>query len=351
MSIFNKHNLDHQIGIELNDRIVRFAVIRRSGQQNVLKSYGASALPDEAIVNGLIIKPELVAQKLKAALSSAVGAKISTRYVTASIPEPHVFTTVFNSPTTDQASLSEAVQWEALQHIPFSRDEVQFDWSPIEQAPESLVLVGAVPKNVVSGLIKVFHLAGLVPLNLQAESAAVIRSIIAADDLKKTQLLIDLGANRTTVIITRDGTVYFSSTTAEFTGRRLTERVADKLKLSDNRAEKAKRLFGLNPRLGKGEVRRALLPAFTALVQRLMHIEHFVVEHLPKSVSKITGLTLTGGGSELPGLSDALAHETRLPVSRPLPSETLAFKASDIIPDPTAQLSLATAFGLALNKK
>lgn len=340
---------EHHLGLELNDRIIRFAVIRRRGQRNDLRSYGAAPLPDDAIVNGVIVKPEIVAQKIKLALGDPIGKKISTKYAVVAVPESHVFITVIGIPKTDRSNLAEAVQWEALQHIPFSSDEVQFDWTLIGHASEPLAQVGAVPKNVVDALIRTIRLAGLTTISLVAESSATIRSIISGDDYHQTLLVIDLGANHSSVILTREGTVYFSSTISEFAGHYLTQLVCDKLRLNANQAEKAKRLFGLNQRNGKGEVRRALMPAFLSLVNRLSQIERFIGEHLPKSIPKVAGIVLTGGGSELPGLIQALSSNLRLPVIRPLPADVLALKPSTYFPNEAAQFSLATAFGLALN--
>ena len=97
------------------------------------------------------------------------------------------------------------------------------------------------------------QLAGIVPVVLEPESAALCRSALDVQPAPGSHLIIDLGATRTGIIIAETDLVAYSST-VNLSGIGLTQVLQTKLGLNAEEAEQAKRICGLVPKRGKGAV-------------------------------------------------------------------------------------------------
>jgi type IV pilus assembly protein PilM len=340
---------EQALALEIDDLAVRLARFVRTRKKTlVLSTWNTVSLPPGAMLNGSVQKPEVVRTAIAQAIQTAKGRRLNPRFVSVIVPEPHVFTTLVPI-QGNQTPTREQVETEASQHLPFPLDEVQLDYQILESTPQfHRVLVGAVPNETVSELTKLIESCRLVPIILEPESAAVVRAVTEPGEPDRTQLILDLGQSITSVLVARQDVVQFSSSSKSFSGANLTATVADRLHLTLTQAEKAKRLFGLFPKEGKGEVRKALLPLTNELLARLHEIENFATTHLPIPTKSIAAIKLTGGGSALPGLGELLGSELRIPISSALPSDVYHWDAhSANLPD-DVQRSMTAVLGAAL---
>lgn len=338
----------HSLAIEIDDSAVRLAQLNRRGTSLELVSWNVVDLPNGSIVNGVPQKPDVIAAAIRRAIQTVSGSKLSTKYVGSIIPEVHAFMTAVRLKNPTVPTL-ETIQPEIFQHLPYPQDEVQLDWKEISHDKnESLITVGAIPKQIINSYLTIFHQTKLVPILLEAESTAIARSVLSPSDQGHTVLVLDLGKNLTTAFIVENGAVRFSSSSAQFSGAELTSIIGSRLHLTSQQAEKAKRLFGLLVQHGKGEVRRALLPSSDQLVKRLEHIEEYATNLLANPTKRITEIVLTGGGSALLGLPELLQTELRLPVSLPLPLEIHRIKQQRVTLSDDQQRSGTAVLGTAL---
>jgi type IV pilus assembly protein PilM len=336
------------IALEIDDSAVRLACIGRHRNALELDSWNSIELPQNAVSNGLILKPEIVRAAILSAIQTAHGRHSTPRYVALTIPEPHVFVT--SSLIQDPGDVTlETIESTTLQNVPFPIEDVQIDWSTIDKTPQgSLVLIGAIPKDIIQSYVELIHGAGLIPLIIEPESAALARAIFGRPLAARNALVIDFGQAVTTILVCQNGVVRFSSSSNQFSGSELTQAISNHLELTMVQAEKAKRLFGLLPKQSKGEVRKVLLPGANLLIKRIEEIEAYVSSHISLPLKRVTDVILTGGGSQLPGMIEFLGAELRLPVTAPLPSEIHKISIKPGLLTDDSQRSLCTVLGSAL---
>jgi type IV pilus assembly protein PilM len=348
-SLFAYHYQPRIVGIDLSDHVVRAVELQSHRGGHVLHALGEAGVPDGWLVDGEVHEPSKLADVIRTMLSHPLQGKFTSRNAVASLPEQRTFMKLVSLARFNPSEQAEAIRWEASQHLPFTLDEVELDaeFHPeLDQNNGTAVVIAAAPKTIVESYITTLTAAGLRLVGLDLESAALTRSIIH-DDAQATELLIDLGGNRTTVCVLGKGVVHFSSS-LPFSGSDLTRTVSQRLHLTLSEAEKAKRIFGLSPSRGRGRVRAALLPELHALGEKIREIITFTQNHFPE-LAPPQRLLLTGGGSLLSGIDELFQEMLNVPTLEP----SLVVKAQQ----KNAELPLgirarfSTAIGLALSSE
>jgi len=270
--------------------------------------------------------------------------------VIASIPETESFLRVIEIPHMDESEISEAVQWEVAQHIPFGLENVYLDWQMVRNKPRPgsdrlEVLVGAAEKRVVDPLHKLLASVGLDVGALELESQAIVRALISPELREKRGLLVvDLGASATNVVVHDRGTVRFTAS------------------LQKGARELYGPLDAAEREAITGRPKEVTAAAAAALAQKLqvgmdsLVIEvHGVVEFYTglDADNQVNEILLTGGGANLPGLDAAfLRHFDNVHVQRGNPWVNVIALGKKIQSPINIQESVhyATAIGLALRQ-
>jgi len=156
--------------------------------------------------------------------------------------------------------------------------------------------------------------AKLTPVMVDLNAFALFRAQAVADWGGSTVAFVDIGA-RTTNILVAANRVPRLVRTIPAGGQDATDAVASSLKLSATDAERVKREMGVG--LATQEDRKAGAEALTqtarALAEAIRNTFVFYTQNNPGA--PIQHVSLTGGGSHLPGLGQYLASAVRLPVS------------------------------------
>ncbi|PIY97287.1 MAG: hypothetical protein COY66_00110 [Candidatus Kerfeldbacteria bacterium CG_4_10_14_0_8_um_filter_42_10] len=340
-------------GLDISDRTLRAASLVRRGKNFLINSINEIDLPSGLIKDGEILKSEAIVPYLKKLIQSASPHKIKSKEVVACLPERQSFIKVIRVSKKELQPSPETIKSEVANHIPFPIDEMYLDWQVINDEPNAnagkqYVLVGAVPKNIVHTYQETLKLANLIPIVLEIESVAITRALLPLDQKKDSEgaLIIDLGLDRTSFIIFDRNLVQFTSGITDISGNRLTTMISETLSLSETEAEKAKKLAGFNPKIGKGKVRSALNTALIDLIKNVGGIIDFYREHYPEG-NLIKKIILTGGGSNLKLIDQILSNSLKLKVQR---GDSLinVEKKNVAFLNPENQVSFATSIGLAL---
>jgi len=303
------------------------------------------------MVNGLIVQPQVVQTRLRQTMDKCGLERKVADAVVASIPETQSFLRVVEIPDMRADEVSEAVQWEVAQHIPFGLENVYLDWQypvgaghkPVKGRQE--VQVGAAQKKVVDGLYSTLKAFDLDIAAFELESQAIARCLIS-EELRGKQglLLVDLGASATNVVIHDHGAVRFTASL-----RKGAADVAARLTEAEGKVLEA-RLLKLKKR---EETRLAakLMPALEELTVEIKGVVEFYnsidVQH------EVKDIILTGGGSNLPGLEQAfLKYFENVNVQRGNPWVNLISGQRKVTPPMNLKESVryATALGLALRR-
>ena len=349
--MFNTNQFKNSFGLDISDLVLRVVQLKRRGQKIQLTSLNEQLVPQGYITEGEIMSPKRVIDLLQNLISTCRGEKIKSPYVIAAIPERKTFIKLIQMPKMDVNRLSEAIKWESIQHIPMAMDEIYLDWQIIDQGAQNdkiNVLIAAAPRGLIDSYTQILEKAGLIPLALELESVAISRSIINEKESAKDycQLIIDLGGSRTNLIIYDQGTVQFTSS-IPFSGSKLTEIIANKLGFKITDAEKAKVICGLDPKKGKGIIRKTLLPSIQELITKIEEVINFYKDHFAQT-KDCRKIVLSGGGAQLKNLDSEISEAIKIPVEKANPQVNISLGKKVKFMPKEKYPSFTTAIGLSL---
>jgi len=282
-------------GLDISDRALRLIKLNKKGKKILISSYNDLAIPAEIIKNGEIKNGEKLIKLLNQLVKSAKGKKIKSKNVITVLPETKTFIKVIKIPATDNKDqLPDLVKEEIKNHIPLNIDEIYLDWQILKQNSDSIqLLVGAAAKNIVDSYFSVLEKSGLTPYVFEIEGAAIIRSLITAND-KKARIIIDFGAMRTGLIVYDQGTIQFTAS-LPISGNKITQTISKTLRLDIEKAEKSKVVCGLDPKKCEGALLKILLKSMENLTGQIKKAMVFYKTNFSES-NQIAEIVLCGGG-------------------------------------------------------
>jgi type IV pilus assembly protein PilM len=334
-------------GLEIENSSLKAIWIEKKRNKFQLVSCGRKILPRGIVQSEQIVNPQKLALEIKDLLATAQPSPIKIENVVFSIPETKAFIRTIQIPKMSSEEAREAVKWETEANIPISMDKVYLDWQVIG-SKENIedILVVAVPKNIVDSYSQAVVLAGLVPLAVEIDIVATIRSLSNSENNKQPILIADIGAENTSLAICQNQIPYFTSS-IPLSGKSFTEALQKEIGVGWEKAEKIKFKFGL----GNMDDQDMLFKIFNPLIENLAsEIErsiNFFNESI-NSADKVEKIILSGGGAllnEFPKyLGDRLKKEivTGNPMMN-IDTENFPYKISS-----RDLLSYSTVVGLAL---
>lgn len=315
--LFSINPFRKAIGIDLSDLVVR--AVQISGRPGKLKLH---AISERHLIPGLVTDGEIQnPKKLIPVLQDLLGkpwlGRFSTPYVTLALPERHTFLKIIDIPKSREGDSTEVIRFEASNHIPMNLDDVYIDWQYVHgihggRKDLQRVLVAAAPRALVESYLHLFDTLKFKPVAFELESVALYRALIPLLQKKGTNLIIDFGGSETLFMLATATTILFTSTMGTG-GDALTAAIEKKLGVSHTEAEKAKQLYGLEAKHGKGKMRSILLPLLKPYQEKLKEILNFYVDHFPAE-DALDRVILAGAGSRLKGLPDYILNVLNLPV-------------------------------------
>ena len=343
--LFNK--TPKVFGLDISGNSLKVFEFEKKGGATSIKSYTNAPLPKTLINADVITDHATFAHVLKAALEKPLFGRFDTVYAVANLPETKSFVRVIQIPKMSDAEAENAVPFEAESFIPLPIDQVYLDWQKLSESEDKMnILIIASPKDFVDSYLDVLEKSGIKPVALEVESQSCHRALIDPS-LKETLLIVDMSANRTSLIMVEDGNLQFTST-IPFAGNSFTDSVAKSLGVSLAKAEIIKYKVGIDNTAEYPNIKTSLLPVLGNLSAEIKNILRFHGEHSDKKVNKII---LTGGSARLKNLPEFLAAEfTDLPgmkVEIGNPWHTIANIHSAAMED-SESLQYTTAIGLAM---
>jgi type IV pilus assembly protein PilM len=356
MSFLNKKivNFDEKIfGLDLSDISVKVFQIEKEGERHKIRSFYTQDIPKGSLEDGVIIDKDKIIYAIKEAVKKAGPKKINTRKVICSLPESKAFLRVISIPKMEESEAKEAIKWEVEASIPLSVDQVYFDWQFIEEDKEKKdlsrqnVLTVAVSKEVVDGFMGIFQEAGLDVYGLELESIAIVRSLIKKEsENKEAFLVVDLGAQITSFIITEGNVPYFTSS-IHFSSDGITDAISKSLGVANKEAEEIKIERGLENCAEDSSVLSAIEPLLENLTAEINKTIDFYV-NTSKNNLEIKRVILSGGGSNMKGLVPYLVKKINKDVEEGDPWVNLDLGEELPSINKKKSAGFATVVGLAL---
>jgi type IV pilus assembly protein PilM len=296
-------------------KLAEFEVNEAGGlrlKQYALKSLGAEG-SQEATREGVMQKAlqELLAER-----------GIRSKDVNVCAPGFHVFSKFVKLPPVDTSKVTQIIQYEAQQNVPFPLSEVVWDYQILGSAPtgELEVLLVAIKTDIVEGLFRVAESAGL-RLQLADVSPAALCNAFRYNygDLEDCTMLLDIGAKTSNLLFFEKGKVY--SRSINLGANSITQDFSTESKLSWADAEQKKINEGFVSLGGAyEEPENAHQAAISKIARQFMTRLHIQVNQTMQFYRGQQGgsapqrLFLCGGASLMPYTAQFFAEKLNVPV-------------------------------------
>jgi len=338
----------HVIGLDLGATSIRAAILALSTKGErlsvTLHDVGSVALPAGAIVNGAVTEQAVVTQALQQ-LWATNGFK--GQRVILGVANPQVVVRPLQIPNLNAQQRAKALPFQAREIVALPLDEVILDYAQVgDPDPKTGMVSGlliATPRRPVLAAVEAVERAGLRVARVDLSSFGALRSI--GDEHLVVQAVIDLGAHLTSIVIHDHGVPKLVRTLARG-GQELTDLLVENLNLTLEEAERVKCETGLTGQ------RDAASDALQAGVRPLLAEIRSSINYFRagNDGAQIEGISLTGGGSALPGLAAALSSQNGVPTDVVTPMQHIGDRQAATEPgaEESDRAASAVSIGLAL---
>lgn len=310
-----------------------------------LVGYGAMKFDHDAVDNGVVVSPEVIAEALLKLFDGQLTGDITTRRVAMAIPAYRTFTRAISLPALKPKEIADAVQLEAEQYIPLPPEEIYLDYTVLSTAKDSTeVFAVAVPRKIVDSYLELAKLTGLELVAIETTLGGGSRLFAQDRQSSGASVIIDFGSLSSDISIF-DKNILVTGT-VQGGGAVFTNTIKDKLKVTQTEANIIKNKYGLSLSKKQAEIQAALEPTLQQIVREIRRMIRYYEERYG-SESPITQAVTLGGGANMPGLTEYLTNALRLPVRHCEPWQYFEHKNMEQ-PSKADKPMYATAAGLAL---
>jgi type IV pilus assembly protein PilM len=335
------------VGLDIGSGLIKVAVIDHSKKEPELVRVAVVPLLADAIVEGEVMDPGIVAEAIQGALTQA---GVKTKQIVTAVGGRDVIIKKIQIERVKEQQARELMRWEAEQHVPFDMESVELDFQildPDASGPEMSVLLVAAKRELVESKLRMLTDAGLDPALVDVDAFALHNAFEMnyPEAMQGVVALVNIGHEVTNINILDEGVPILTRDITVGT-RRFREDLQRERGLSSDEAQGLLQGYDRSPHIdavleGRGEeiavgIERAA--AFLASSSR--------------TGSQVRAIYTCGGGSRIPGLSDALADRLRLKVQQANPLANLRIRdgaLESLVTDEVAPL-LMLPIGLALRQ-
>ncbi|MSQ82758.1 MAG: type IV pilus assembly protein PilM [Myxococcales bacterium] len=229
------------VGLDIGTSSIKLAHLKDTPKGMQLLAFDTMVLPPDTIKDGVILNAPELQRRLQDLFASN---KVRERRVAVSLSGHSVIIKKIALPEMSEHELSEQIQWEAEQYIPFDIKDVNVDYeiiNPRAGQGQMDVLLVAAKKAVINELTDVVRAAKLDPVIVDVDSFAIFNAFELNFDVPKdeTLALINVGASTININVVADGATSF---TRDITvgGNLLTDEIAKQFAVPWEEAEHMK---------------------------------------------------------------------------------------------------------------
>lgn len=332
-------------GLDIGFNTIKVMQLTKQGKGHVVDGYGVAKFDPKAVKDGVIIDYEHVAKSVHDLFKKGLVGEITTRRVAFSVPAARTFSRILTLPKIPQKDMKDAVMLEAEQYIPVPLADLYIDYIVTRQTDKNIdVMAVAVPRKVVDSYLVLAKMLGLEVVVMETTIGATGRLFTYTDEHNVPTVLIDFGS------ISADITIFDQAIMVTGTvlggGDDITNLISEKLKVTKEEAHIIKVKYGLSYSKKQKEIIESLNPMLQKLVKEVKRMIRYYEER-SEGHHKVQQVVSFGGGSNVPGLSEYLTDNLRVPVRACDPWNHLMFKRVE--PPSLVERSMyITVAGLAL---
>jgi type IV pilus assembly protein PilM len=339
------------VGIDIGSAAIRAVELRDADKgKPTLVRFSALPLPAGAVSRGEVIEPNTVSSALKRLWSTG---GFSTKNVVIGMGNQRVLARDLTLPKMSQARIRETLPYQVQEMLPVPVTEAMLDFYPVSESitdsgPVLHGLLIAAIKEAVLGNVRAVEKSGLTTTGVDLIPFAIARALLRGEQGEGTVAILDIGATATTVVIASNGVPQFLRIIPAG-GDDLTTALAQRLEIDTVEAEGLKRGIGLRTRVDDPQYERPMT-IIHEVISELLGSARNTLDYFSQSRpdAPVERILLTGGGSHLSGLPEALAELTRTPVFSPDPFSVVSLGRSLKPEDSQNTSSMLVALGLAM---
>jgi type IV pilus assembly protein PilM len=303
------------IGLDLGSSAIKIAQVvtgRRGGDVKLL-AFGVEPIAPDVIVDGTIMNQSAVVDATRALVTRL---KLKSRDVALAVSGHSVIIKKILVPAMTEAELEEQIPFEAEQHIPFDRNDVELDWQVLSgkdaQGQMELLLVAA-KKEVVRDYTAVAREAQLNPAVVDIAAFALQNAWEVAyppegQGSPESTVLINVGASISHINILAGGTTAFTRD-VNTGGNTFTDDLKRAFGVTQEEADTLKLNADENPDEQVARVLRATADQMAAEFSK--SLDFFLASHRDTALAKVF---LAGGSARVSALHKAIEARAHTPV-------------------------------------
>src|SRR5262245_3639539 len=340
------------VGLDIGSSTVKAVELKPSGKGHRVTAFASAPVPPDAIVDGAIIDSGAVAEAIRRVFEDGA---FKGKEVCASLSGNAVIVKKITLPVMTETELSESIQWEAEQYIPFDIQDVNLDYQVLDAGtgPESRgtmeVLLVAAKKEKIGDYTSVIAQAGRTAVIVDVDAFALQNAFEANYGHKpgETTVLLNAGASAININIMQGGQSVFTRDIS-MGGNGYTEAVQKELDLPFETAAQLKK--GVPADGANCEEAQPVLRAVSENV--LLEIQKtFDFFKATASSDHTDRVMLSGGASRVDGFHEMLQERFNAPVEEFDPFRAIAWDTKKLGGEAVEHASTAAvAVGLALRK-
>jgi len=334
------------VGLDIGSGLIKVAVVDHSKRGPELVRVTVTPLLPDAIVEGEVMDPGIVAEAIQAALAAA---GVTAKAVVTAVGGRDVIIKKIQIERVKEQQARELMRWEAEQHVPFDMESVELDFQILDPDADGLemsVLLVAAKRELIESKMRMLTDAGLEPAVVDVEAFALHNAfeLNHPDAMNGVVGLLNIGHDVTNINILDDGVPLL---TRDLTvgARRFREDLQRERGLSAEDAQGLIQGYDRSPHLD------AVIE--TRGEEIAVGIERAAAFLAQNARSKqMRSIYTCGGGSRIPGLNEMLAKRLKLTVQQANPLANLTVRdgaLASLVTDEIAPL-LMLPIGLALRQ-
>ncbi len=195
------------VGLDIGSGIIKLVVIDHSGSEPELIKVATTEVATDAIVEGEVMDPGIVAEAVRGLFSTA---GVKQKSVVTAVGGRDVIVKKIQMDRMKEADAREVIRWEAEQHVPFDMANVELDFQILDPDADGLqmnVLLVAAKRELVEGRVGLLKEAGLQPAIIDVDAFGIHNAfeLNHPDAMQGVVGLVNIGHEVTNVNVLEDG--------------------------------------------------------------------------------------------------------------------------------------------------
>lgn len=347
------------VGLDIGTSAVRAAEVSVGGDAATLHRFAQVDLPDGAVRNGEIADPGVVTNAIKRLWQLG---KFGSNRVVVGVANQRVVVRQVDVPWLPEKELRKSLAFHVGDLIPMPVDQAVLDFDAAEEVTGEdgrrllRVLLVAANKEMINVVLDVVGRAGLQVTAVDLTPFALMRALGGGAPAfgagNEGEVLVDLGADVTNIVVHQDGAPRFVRVLV-LGGRDITDMLSERLGVDIQTAEQTKLEMSLATDATFTDAHPASRALESAAAQWIDELRQSLDYYAAQSGSvRLRRLVLTGGGAQLEGLAQRVATAVRLPVVVASPYGAMKIGKTGLTEDQLLayEARMAVPVGLALGR-